>query len=341
MDYESQILQEYFLEAREILTECEQAFLQLESRPQDHALIDTIFRLIHTLKGSAFAVGLDAFGRFAHRFENLLDLIRHEKIEVNPDIISLALQINDTQKNWLEALTQDQQHLIDVSHFTDQLDAWIKPFGSDQPKPVVPAFGFFEDETEDAKAKTSEHRFRILLVDDSKDQVELYQEMLEGWNCETFVAFHGAEALEILRRHAMDVILTDLEMPGMGGLELIQRIRAADISTPIVFVSGYAGRRDVIAMMNIGANGFLEKPVLPAALQAQIRAALKEKYLQDAVAQLTQLNFVAYLTSSQLARLQKDDPRRLELEARLNAVFEDIIHLQNELLHPKLVGQAL
>jgi CheY-like chemotaxis protein/HPt (histidine-containing phosphotransfer) domain-containing protein len=341
MDYESQILQEYFLEAREIISECEQAFLQLESRPHDHPLIDTIFRLIHTLKGSAFTVGLEAFGRFAHRFEHLLDLIRQEKISVSPDIISLALQIIDTHKTWLEALKQDQRHLVDTSHLTNRLDALIKPFENSQAKPVLPAFGFFEEEIAAPKPQPSGPSFRILLVDDSKDQLELYQEMLEGWDCDTHIALNGSEALNILRQHSMDVILTDLEMPGMNGLELIQRIRAAEITTPIIFVSGHAGRRDMIAMVNTRANGFLEKPVAEEALRVQIRAALKEKYLQDVVAQLTQLNFIAFLTSSQLARLQGDNARRLELEKRLAAVFEDIIHLQNELLHPKLVGQAL
>lgn len=341
MDYETQILQEYFLEAREILMDSEQAFLQLEIHPQDQTLIDTIFRLTHTLKGSAFAVGLDEFGRFAHRFENMLDLIRNHKLPVNPDNISLALQINDAQKSWLQELMHDRDYVADVSSLGDRMAALVAPFASDQPKPVIPSFGIFDEETAPATTGESAAQFRILMVDNEKDQLDIYRDMLENLSCDIHMALNGPDALNVLRAHTMDVIIADLEMPDMSGLELIRRIRAADITTPIIFVSGFAARQDVINLVNAGANGFLEKPVSQDALLAQIRAALKEKYLQEVVAELTQLNFIAYLTSSQLARIQQNDKRRLELEQRLVAVFDDIIHLQNELFRPKLVGQVL
>jgi len=78
-------LQDTFLtEAEEMLEDTESAFVAIEANPDDAAKIDKIFRLVHTIKGSAHMAGFVGFGNFAHSFETLLGALRDKKLLVTP-----------------------------------------------------------------------------------------------------------------------------------------------------------------------------------------------------------------------------------------------------------------
>jgi two-component system chemotaxis sensor kinase CheA len=82
---------QFYQEARDILETLNENVLQLEVRPEDRELINSIFRGIHTIKGSAGSFDLDDISSFAHYFESLLSLLRDGVIDVNPDLIDLIL----------------------------------------------------------------------------------------------------------------------------------------------------------------------------------------------------------------------------------------------------------
>jgi two-component system chemotaxis sensor kinase CheA len=80
---------------RENLDELEAALLELRERPTDRAEVDRIFRVMHTIKGSAGMLGLEAIAQFAHALENEFDAIRTGRCLVTPALIELALQARD------------------------------------------------------------------------------------------------------------------------------------------------------------------------------------------------------------------------------------------------------
>ena len=82
---------QFYQEARDILETLNENVLQLEVRPEDRELINSIFRGIHTIKGSAGSFDLDDVSSFAHYFESVLSLLRDGVIDVNPDLIDLIL----------------------------------------------------------------------------------------------------------------------------------------------------------------------------------------------------------------------------------------------------------
>ena len=103
-------------------------------------------------------------------------------------------------------------------------------------------------------------KIRVLVVDDEDNILEVLQEYFRHRGDECSVASSGAEAIEILRERDFDVLVTDMSMPAMDGLELVERARIMRPQLVCVLMSGVGTRRDIIAAMKIGVFDFLDKP---------------------------------------------------------------------------------
>lgn len=97
-----QIIQTFIVESKELLVQFEDDLLRLEHEPDDNELLNAIFRVAHTIKGSAGLFGFDAIVAFTHVTENLLDQLRNGAIAVNADLIALLLQAGDHIQALLE-----------------------------------------------------------------------------------------------------------------------------------------------------------------------------------------------------------------------------------------------
>ncbi len=116
----------------------------------------------------------------------------------------------------------------------------------------------------------------VLLVEDEESVRGLLAYMLQSRGYRVLQAASGAEALPVFETHAaeIDLVLTDIVMPGMSGVELAARLRGMRAETPIVFMSGYSG--DVLTRTGPLPEGmsFLPKPLRPDVLAAKLREAL-------------------------------------------------------------------
>lgn len=123
-----------------------------------------------------------------------------------------------------------------------------------------------------------------MVVDDDKDNVMLVARTLEyeGFRVET--ANTGEEAMERLTRTSPDLILLDINMPGMGGLEALKQIRAREPYTWVIFVSARNATNDIILGLDTGADDYLCKPFEPLELLARVRAQLRIKDVTDKLA---------------------------------------------------------
>jgi class 3 adenylate cyclase len=125
----------------------------------------------------------------------------------------------------------------------------------------------------------------ILVVDDVPDNVEILQMRLESQRYEVATAGDGVEALEKTRELLPDLILLDIMMPKMDGIETVKRLKA-DASLPfipVILVTAKADGADVVAGLESGGDDYLTKPVDHAALSARVRAMLRIKALHDTV----------------------------------------------------------
>jgi len=101
---------------------------------------------------------------------------------------------------------------------------------------------------------------RILIVEDDEDMRENLQRILVSAGYEVQLAQDGADAISVLQTCACDLVLTDLLMPRMGGLELLGEIRRLGPSLPVVFLSAFGKQATFAKAMDLGAAGFVTKP---------------------------------------------------------------------------------
>ncbi len=114
----------------------------------------------------------------------------------------------------------------------------------------------------------------ILLVDDEPQIRRVLRTSLTAQGADVLDVQSGEEALELLREHTVDLILLDLNMPGMGGLDTCRAIRSG-WDVPIIVVSVRESDRDKVEALDAGADDFVTKPFSFDELMARIRAALR------------------------------------------------------------------
>jgi CheY-like chemotaxis protein len=116
----------------------------------------------------------------------------------------------------------------------------------------------------------------VLVVDDEPTVAEVAQRILEKHGCAVLTAAHGAQAVEIYRRRGaeIDLVLLDMTMPGLGGVETFQELRRLDAAVKVVLSSGYNEQDATSRFAGKGLAGFMQKPYTPAALMEKLSEVL-------------------------------------------------------------------
>lgn len=115
---------------------------------------------------------------------------------------------------------------------------------------------------------------KILIVDDEETTVQLLTMMLENKGFEVIKAYHAEDGLRKAYRTHPDLILLDIMMPGVDGLEFCHRLRELS-DVPIIFLTALTDRKDVVKGLEMGADDYIVKPYDPDELIARIRAHLR------------------------------------------------------------------
>ena len=102
---------------------------------------------------------------------------------------------------------------------------------------------------------------RVLIVDDEEELVSALEERLKLRGFTAYGVTDGSSALAFLEEKACDVVLLDVKMPGLGGLEVIRRIKAKDPHMEVILLTGHGSVKSVEEGMALGAFDYLMKPV--------------------------------------------------------------------------------
>jgi two-component system cell cycle response regulator len=128
-------------------------------------------------------------------------------------------------------------------------------------------------------------RRKILIVDDERLNVQLMEEQLAKYSYDTIAAYCGEDALLIVEKELPDLIILDIVMPGIDGFEVIRAIRAnkrtADI--PIILCTVLNSQEERIRGLNLGADDFLNKPIMFEELVARVRSLIRIKAYQEQI----------------------------------------------------------
>src|SRR5690348_12910151 len=112
---------------------------------------------------------------------------------------------------------------------------------------------------------------RILIVDDDPGQRSLLNSFLSGQGFETVLADSGERALAALREESFNLMISDVRMPGLSGLETLRRARQENAVLPVLLVTAYADIREAVGAMRDGALNYLAKPIDLDELLATVR----------------------------------------------------------------------
>ena len=115
---------------------------------------------------------------------------------------------------------------------------------------------------------------RILIIEDVKEMAELIRLYLQKEGVEATVCESAEAALDAFARETFDLVVLDINLPGMDGFEFLQRIRRSS-SIPVIIVSARDADEDMILGLGIGADEFVTKPFSPKVLVARVRAMLR------------------------------------------------------------------
>jgi diguanylate cyclase (GGDEF)-like protein len=169
-------------------------------------------------------------------------------------------------------------------------------------------------------------RTRVLIVDDHEDNIELLRARLEAWGFATESAGDGQEALNRIEQSPPDLILLDVMMPNIDGIEVARRVKGNRSLPfiPIIMQTALDATEDKVEGLEAGADDYITKPIDFAELKARLNSMLRIKRLQDALEererQLLEAN-ERLRHMSQTDALTGLDNRR-HLEERIDEMFE-------------------
>lgn len=122
---------------------------------------------------------------------------------------------------------------------------------------------------------------RLLLVDDEPEFVRVTSRWLTAWGYNVTCAASGEDALRHMEQHRFDVVLTDINMPGMDGMQLLHKVRQHDLHVPVILITGEPAINSAVEAVEWGAFRYLTKKATPEELRAVVSKAVSLRHMGD------------------------------------------------------------
>lgn len=170
----------------------------------------------------------------------------------------------------------------------------------------------------------------ILVIEDEEQLCRSIAEGLRMDGYETDTCLDGDEGLELCTTENYDLILLDLNLPGIDGLDILRQFRETNSSTPVLILSARGQIEDKVEGLDLGANDYLTKPFHFEELEARIRSLTRRKFIQENVClKCGRINFD---TRTRKAHI---DSEELSLTRKESALLEYFMLHQNRIISPE------
>lgn len=156
----------------------------------------------------------------------------------------------------------------------------------------------------------------ILVVEDEEKILRLLELELEYEGYEVGKSLDGLRAFELYQSRKWDLVLLDVMLPGISGIELLRRIRAHDEHTPVILLTAKSSVEDKVSGLDLGANDYITKPFQIEELLARIRAALRMKSSVPQQEELISILQFADLSVNEQTREVTRGDKNIELTPR-------------------------
>ena len=175
---------------------------------------------------------------------------------------------------------------------------------------------------------------RILVVEDEKKVASFLKKGLEEEYYAVDTAFDGEEGLALAQINEYDLIILDIMLPKVDGMEVLRRIRGNGSSVPILMLTAKDSIEDIISGLDSGSDDYLTKPFSFAELLARVRALLRRKMKEK-----TDILRVGDLSLSTSTHQVKRGERKIELTAKEYALLEYFMRNPNRILTRTLITE--
>jgi DNA-binding NtrC family response regulator len=135
-------------------------------------------------------------------------------------------------------------------------------------------------------------KLKVLIVDDELDFLETIVKRLQVRNIEASGVDSGPKALELLNEQDFDVVILDVKMPGMDGIETLVEMKKKKPLTEVIMLTGHASVESGIQGMQLGAFDYLMKPIALDELLEKVRQAYERKLIQEGQGSYTKLQSI-------------------------------------------------
>jgi DNA-binding NtrC family response regulator len=149
---------------------------------------------------------------------------------------------------------------------------------------------------------------KILIVDDEQAAIRNLQHILGKEGYEVIATQSGQNALKLIEQHSLDLVLTDLRMPNVDGMEILRRVKQISPDTEVVMITGYATVNSAVAAMKMGAYHYMIKPYKLDEVRKVVREALEKRQLRQENTELK-----ARLAQAQGLTILTEDPAMQKL----------------------------
>ncbi len=177
----------------------------------------------------------------------------------------------------------------------------------------------------------SARRPKLLLVDDQRVNILALNELF-GDQCEVFIAQNGEQALQVCRMSLPDLVLLDVQMEGMDGYEVCQRLKADPITRdiPIIFITARGAEQEEVKGLELGAVDFIAKPINPVIVKARVNTHLLLKQQADTLRSSALLDGLTGIANRRKfdEELERDWLQCLREQTSLCVIMMDVDHFK-------------
>lgn len=173
---------------------------------------------------------------------------------------------------------------------------------------------------------------KLLLIEDEPSVISLIQRSLTTSGHEITVAMDGQSGLDMAKQYNFDLILLDLMLPVMNGMEVCRKIRRTDTNTPILMLTALGTTENIVSGLDVGADDYMTKPFKLAELEARIRTLTRRGREQEKEKNTGELK-IADLILDKVTKTVKRYNQPIDLTATEFRLLEFLMVNQNRVLN--------
>jgi len=178
---------------------------------------------------------------------------------------------------------------------------------------------------------------RILLVEDDKAIARFVKKGLIENFFSVDVAFDGEDGLRLALHMTYDIVILDIMLPKMDGIEILKRLRETEIQTPVIFLTAKDSEGDIVQGLNLGADDYVVKPFSFNELLARIRALLRRDKKSNFPSRLKMANLVLEVNGHRVFR----EKVKIELTPKEYSILEFLMRHPGQIITRTMISEKI